>query len=103
MIKLSRAITNPEHMSGGVIPTSRRAIDTGHSFFIPEEQSLMARIIIRCCHLRRTLRCHAAGFHKVHGVRNFITQDFVTLGLFGLTCKAQGPFVDITKISITAC
>ncbi len=101
-IELARAIADPEHVGGGIVPVAAGGIDARHRLLVVEQQRFVAGVEIGGAQLRHGFRRDAARFHEFERFGNSRGQALILFAGRRACDEAQHPTVHIVQIGITA-
>jgi len=81
MVKLTGAVTDPQHVAGGRVPIAGGRIDAREGFFVTQKQRFVAGEEIRLAQARLVVCRDPDRAHEVHRLADAVSKLAVTLTL----------------------
>ena len=102
MIELARAVADPDHVAGGVVPLAGGGIDARHRLLIAEQQRLVAGVEIGRAHLRMGLRIDADGAHELQRLGDALGDLLIAMRLRAVLDEAEHPAMRVVEVGVAA-
>jgi hypothetical protein len=102
VLRLARAVADPDHVAGRRVPVAAGRIDAGHRLLEAEQQRLVRGVEIRGPHLRVRLGINAAGAHEVEGLGDAVRQFLVAVCLRAILDEPKHPAMRILEVGVAA-
>src|SRR5713101_3114430 len=102
VVELTRAIADPQHVTGRAVPIAGGRILARHRLLEAEQESLVARIEVGRTQLGMALEIETAGLHECKRLRDAVGDLAIAIELLGILDKAEHPLMDAAKAGIAA-
>ena len=101
-VQLSRTLTDPDHMGGGVEPFAGPPVEAGQGTLEVQQQGLVAGEDLDPAQVRMALGRDPDGLHEGQGLGDLVGQLAVFVAIGAVGGEPHGPAMDVVEVGIAA-